>query len=111
LRLRQALALLPLYVAALLLVLLVVLAGLVGGCPPAAAGPGCSPWRGSAPMSDLIIEAFKNVIDREVADEALIRDEIKQRGTYSAASEIWRLRRQVKSLLKQLGEQSDGDWH
>ena len=53
-------------------------------------------------MRDLIIEAFKNVVDRELADEALVRDEIKQRGTYWAASEIWKLRRQVKSLRKQL---------
>jgi hypothetical protein len=56
-------------------------------------------------MSDLIIEAFKNVIDREVAGKALVRDEIKQRGFYWAASEIWKLRRQVKALRKQLGEQ------
>jgi hypothetical protein len=55
-------------------------------------------------MGDLIIEAFKNVVDRGIAEEALVRDEIKQRGTYWAASEIWKLRRQVKSLRKQLSE-------
>jgi hypothetical protein len=32
-------------------------------------------------MSDLILEAFKNVLDRELAEEALVRDEIKQRGS------------------------------
>jgi hypothetical protein len=54
---------------------------------------------------------FKKVIDREIAEEALVRDEIKQRGSYWAASEIWKLRRQVKSLRKQLGEQSEADRH
>jgi hypothetical protein len=54
-------------------------------------------------MRDLILEAFKSVIDRELAEEAEVREEIKKRGTYWAASEIWKLRRQVKSLRK-LGE-------
>ena len=56
-------------------------------------------------MKDLIIlEAFNAVIDRELAEEALVREEIGQRGTYWAASEIWKLRRQVAALGKQLTE-------
>jgi hypothetical protein len=38
------------------------------------------------------------------AEQAEVRDEIKQRGTYWAASEIWKLRRQVSALRKQLDE-------
>lgn len=53
-------------------------------------------------MRDLIIEAFNNVIRREMDEEALVRDEIKQRGTWWAGSEIWKLRRQVQSLRKEL---------
>jgi hypothetical protein len=59
-------------------------------------------------MNDLLLEAFKSVLDRELAEEALVRDEIKDRGTYWAASEIWKLRRQVKSLRKQLSERGAG---
>jgi hypothetical protein len=55
-------------------------------------------------MRDTIIEAFKNVIKREVAEADEVREEIKRRGTYWAGDEIWQLRRQVKSLRKQLGE-------
>jgi hypothetical protein len=55
-------------------------------------------------MRDLILEGFKNVIDRELAEEAEVREEIGQRGTYWAASEIWKLRRQLKLQRKQLSE-------
>jgi hypothetical protein len=55
-------------------------------------------------MRDLILEAFKNVLDREREEQALVRDEIKQRGSYWAASEIWLLRRQVKALRKRVAE-------
>jgi hypothetical protein len=58
-------------------------------------------------MTDLIIQALKNVVDRELAEQAEVRDEIKQRGSYWAASEIWKLRRQVKALRKQLDEQDE----
>jgi hypothetical protein len=44
------------------------------------------------------------LLDREFAEQALVRDEIKERGTYWAASEIWKSRRQVKSLRKQLND-------
>ena len=50
------------------------------------------------------MQAFNNVIDRELAEEAEVREEIRQRGTYWAASEIWKLRRQVASLRKQRDE-------
>lgn len=38
--------------------------------------------------------------NQELAEEALFRDEIKERGIYWAASETWKLRRQVKSLAQ-----------
>jgi hypothetical protein len=56
-------------------------------------------------LGKLIFQAFDNVIQRELAEEALVRDEIAQRGTYWAAREIWKLRRQVASLRKALAEQ------
>jgi ubiquinone biosynthesis protein UbiJ len=59
-------------------------------------------------MSDvlgrLIIDAFNNVIKREIAEADEVRAEIKQRGTYWAGDEIWKLRRQVASLRKRLAE-------
>jgi len=55
-------------------------------------------------MRDLITEAFKNVLDREMAEEALVRDEIRQRGTYWAAAELCSLRRQIKVLRNQLAD-------
>ena len=55
-------------------------------------------------MRDLIVEAMNNVINRELAEKSLVRDEIKDRGTYWAASEIWKPRRQVKALRKQRSE-------
>ena len=58
----------------------------------------------SHPLAGLIMQAFNNVIDRELAEEAEVREEIRQRGTYWAASEIWKLRRQVASLRKQRDE-------
>jgi hypothetical protein len=59
-------------------------------------------------MKDLIIQAFNNVIDRELAEEAEVSEEIRQRGTYWAAGEIWKLRRQVASLRKRLSEHEGG---
>jgi hypothetical protein len=55
-------------------------------------------------MTDLLLRAFNNVLDAEFAEEKLVRDEIQQRGTYWAASEIWKLRRQVKALRSQLSK-------
>lgn len=49
-----------------------------------------------------LVSAFNAVIDREIAEENLVRDEIKQKGTYWAGSEIWTLRRQVKALRRRL---------
>jgi hypothetical protein len=59
-------------------------------------------------MTDLIVEALKNVVDRELTEQAEVREEIKQRGTVWAAAEIWKLRRQVKARRKRLAEH-DGD--
>jgi hypothetical protein len=58
----------------------------------------------SDPLGRLIIDAFTSVIDREHAEQAEVRDEIKRRGTYWAGDEIWKLRRQVKSLRKKLDD-------
>lgn len=52
------------------------------------------------PLGSLIIQSLNNVIDRELAEEAEVREEIPQRGTYWAASEIWKLRRQAATLRK-----------
>jgi hypothetical protein len=51
-------------------------------------------------MRDMIIEAFDNVIRREIAEADEVREEIKRRGTYWAGDEIWKLRRQVRALRK-----------
>jgi hypothetical protein len=47
-------------------------------------------------------------VDRELAEEALVCDEIKQRGSNWAASEIYKLRRQVRALRKRLSEHDGG---
>ncbi len=56
------------------------------------------------PFDLMIIEAFNAVIKREIAEADEVRAEIKQRGTYWAANEIWKLRRQVVALRKRLAE-------
>ena len=58
-------------------------------------------------MIDLIFQAFNNVLDREFSEQAEVREEIKQRGSYWAASEIWKLRRQVKALRRRLAEHDE----
>jgi hypothetical protein len=58
----------------------------------------------SHPLDALIVRAFDNVIKREIAEADELREEIKRRGTYWAGNEIWKLRRQVASLRKQLQE-------
>ena len=59
-------------------------------------------------MMDLVIQAFDAVIQREVAEADEVREEIKRRGTYWAGDEIWKLRRQVKTLRKRLAELEGG---
>ncbi|WBL75575.1 hypothetical protein I3J27_21315 [Bradyrhizobium xenonodulans] len=46
-------------------------------------------------LDRIIIDAFNAVIDRDMAEEAEVREEIKAKGTYWAAAEIRKLRRQV----------------
>ena len=55
-------------------------------------------------MTDLIVQALKHVVDRELAEQAELREEIKERGNLWAAGEIWRPRRQVKALQKRRSE-------
>jgi len=52
------------------------------------------------PLDRLIVKALEDVIDREWAEKIEVRDEIKQKGTYWAAGEIWKLRRQVAALQR-----------
>jgi ubiquinone biosynthesis protein UbiJ len=55
-------------------------------------------------MHKLIVEAFDNVIKREIAEADAVRAEIKARGTYWAGDEIWTLRRQVAALRNRVAE-------
>lgn len=57
------------------------------------------------PADRLIIQAFDNVIKREIAEADEVRKEVANRGTYWAGDEIWKLRRQVAALQRRLAEQ------
>lgn len=59
-------------------------------------------------LGGVILEALKNVIEREIAEADEVRNEIAQRGTYWAGGEIWKLRRQVTALRKRIA-QYEGD--
>jgi 3-methyladenine DNA glycosylase Tag len=56
------------------------------------------------PLGQSIVRAFDNVIKRELAEEGLVRDEIKLRGTWWAAQEIWKLRRRIAGLERRVRE-------
>lgn len=60
-------------------------------------------------LHGLIIQAFDAVIKREIVEADEVRAEIKQKGTYWAGDEIWKLRRQVVALRKRVAEHEDGD--
>jgi hypothetical protein len=45
--------------------------------------------------ADPIVKLFDMVIERELAEERAIREEIGMRGTFWAAAEIYKLRRRV----------------
>lgn len=55
-------------------------------------------------LHNLIIGVFNEGFERDRVERDKIREEIKQRGTYWAGSEIWELRRTVVSLRKRLTE-------
>lgn len=55
-------------------------------------------------IAALFVRAVEQGIERDLAQEALVRDEIKQRGTYWAAGEIYSLRRQVAALKGRVSE-------
>jgi len=61
-------------------------------------------------FGEAFVAAFKNVIDREIAEENEVREEIKRRGTYWAGSEIWKLRRQVAALRRRITELDGSKW-
>lgn len=56
-------------------------------------------------LHELIIGVFNEGFERDRAAADAVRAEIKQRGTYWAGTEIWELRRQVKSLRARLAKQ------
>jgi hypothetical protein len=56
---------------------------------------------------DWIIAALERSLEREGTEAAAVRDEIKQRGTWWAGSEIARLRRAVAALRKALEASGD----
>lgn len=58
-------------------------------------------------LHDLIIGVMNEGFERDAVQRELVRGEIKQRGTYWAADEIWKLRRQVVSLRSQLQRRVD----
>jgi hypothetical protein len=53
-------------------------------------------------LHNLIIGVFNEGFARDQREADEVREEIKRRGTYWAGDEIWKLRRQVASLQKQL---------
>ena len=61
------------------------------------------------PIHGLILEAFNNVIKREIAEANEVRAEIAQKGTHWAGAEIWKLRRTVKALRERLAKAEGGE--
>jgi hypothetical protein len=59
-------------------------------------------------LGSLFMQALDAVIKRESAEADEVRGEIKARGTYWAADEIWKLRRQVAALRKRLADKGTG---
>lgn len=55
-------------------------------------------------LHNLIIGVLNEGFERDSTQRDLVRQEIKQRGTYWAGTEIWELRRQVAGLRKRLAE-------
>jgi hypothetical protein len=53
---------------------------------------------------DPIIRAMNQIMQREFDEQDACREEIKQRGTYWAGLEIWKLRRDVVYWKKQTQE-------
>lgn len=58
-------------------------------------------------LHNLIMKVMNEGIARDLAEADKVREEIKQRGTYWAGSEIWGLRRQVASLRKRIAEMEE----
>jgi hypothetical protein len=56
-------------------------------------------------LHHAIMKVFNEGFERDLAEAAKIREEIKRRGTYWAGNEIWDLRRAVASLRKRIAEQ------
>lgn len=55
-------------------------------------------------LHNLIIGVLNEGFERDSAARDKVREEIKQRGTYWAGTEIWELRRTVASLRKRLAQ-------
>lgn len=58
-------------------------------------------------LHNLIMGVMNEGFEREAAERTLVRQEIKQRGTYWAGNEIWDLRREVASLRKRLAAEKE----
>ena len=64
---------------------------------------------GDRSLHGIIMQALDNIIKREIAEADEVRREIKDKGTYWAGDEIWKLRRQVDALRKRLAEIERGN--
>jgi hypothetical protein len=60
-------------------------------------------------LHNLIIGVFNEGFERDSKECEKVREEIKQRGTWWAGTEIWELRRTVASLRKRLKENENGN--
>jgi hypothetical protein len=60
-------------------------------------------------LHNLIIGVFNEGFERDSKEREKVREEIKQRGTWWAGTEIWELRRTVASLRKRLKETENGN--
>lgn len=56
-------------------------------------------------LHNAIMSVFNEGFERDRQQREVVREEIKQRGSYWAAQEIWELRRSVKSLRARLDRQ------
>lgn len=60
-------------------------------------------------LHNLIIGVFNEGFERDSKEREKVREEIKQKGTWWAGTEIWELRRSVASLRNRLKENENGN--
>jgi len=66
-----------------------------------------STTEGLACLADPIVKLFDMAIRQSFAEEDKVRAEIKQKGTYWAAGEIYKLRRRVEMFERREREKSE----